>query len=159
MSVQPGNRVPEAELRVMTPDGVKPISTTEYFSGRKVVLFSVPGAFTPTCSARHLPGYVDNADAILAKGVDAIACLAVNDAHVMHAWGKSANADQIDMLADGNGDFARLLGLEQDSRPWGMGYRSKRFSMVVDDGVITDLLVEQPGEFRVSSAEHILTIL
>jgi peroxiredoxin len=135
------------------------MSTAELFGGKKVVLFSVPGAFTPTCSAKHLPGFVERADEILGKGVDTIACMAVNDVFVMHAWGKSAKADRIQMLADGNGEFTRALGLELDATKFGMGQRSQRFALVADDGVVSDLFVEAPGEFRVSSAEHVLSKL
>jgi peroxiredoxin len=135
------------------------MSTAELFGGKKVVLFSVPGAFTPTCSAKHLPGFVERADEILGKGVDTIACMAVNDVFVMNAWGKSAKADRILMLADGNGEFARALGLELDASGFGMGQRSQRFALIADDGVVSDLFVESPGEFRVSSAEHVLSRL
>jgi peroxiredoxin len=135
------------------------MSTGELFGGKKVVLFSVPGAFTPTCSAKHLPGFVERAEEILGKGVDTIACMAVNDVFVMHAWGKSARADRILMLADGNGEFTRALGLELDATGYGMGQRSQRFALVADDGVVSDLFIESPGEFRVSSAEHVLSKL
>jgi peroxiredoxin len=135
------------------------MTTGELFGGKKVVLFSVPGAFTPTCSAKHLPGFVERADEILGKGVDTIACMAVNDVFVMHAWGKSAKADRILMLADGNGEFTRALGLELDATGFGMGQRSQRFALVADDGVVSDLFVESPGEFRVSSAEYVLAKL
>ncbi|MGD8929952.1 MAG: peroxiredoxin, partial [Lysobacterales bacterium] len=128
-------------------------------SGKKVVLFSVPGAFTPTCSARHLPGFVERAEEILGRGVDTIACMAVNDVFVMDAWGKSAGADRILMLADGNGEFTRSLGLELDATGFGMGQRSQRFALIAEDGVITGLFVEAPGEFKVSSAEHVLSNL
>lgn len=159
MSIQTGDRIPEVTLTTMTDSGPSPISTSELFGGKKVVLFSVPGAFTPTCSAKHLPGFVDNAEDILAKGVDTIACMAVNDVFVMSAWGKSANAKRLLMLADGNGEFTRALGLELDATAFGMGQRSQRFALVADDGVVTDLFVEAPGEFRVSSAEHVLANL
>ena len=159
MTIRIGDRIPSAVLSQMSEQSPQPISTTEYFAGRKVVLFSVPGAFTPTCSAYHLPGFVEHADEFSAKDVDAIACVAVNDVFVMHAWGKSANADGIDMLADGNGDFAVALGLEMDGSAFGMGKRSQRFALVADDGIVTQLLVEAPGEFRVSSAESVLATL
>ena len=159
MSIQTGDRIPEVTLTTMTDSGPSPISATELFRGKKVVLFSVPGAFTPTCSAKHLPGFVDNAEDIFAKGVDTIACMAVNDVFVMSAWGKSANAKRLLMLADGNGEFTRALGLELDATAFGMGQRSQRFALVADDGVVTDLFVEAPGEFRVSSAEHVLANL
>lgn len=159
MSIQTGDRIPEVTLTTMTDSGPSPINTSELFGGKKVVLFSVPGAFTPTCSAKHLPGFVDHAEAILAKGVDTIACMAVNDVFVMNAWGKSANAERLLMVADGNGEFAQALGLELDATAFGMGQRSQRFALVADDGVVTGLFVEAPGEFRVSSAEHILANL
>ena len=156
MSIQTGDRIPAAEIRIMTDDGTRILETQKYFKGRNVVMFSLPGAFTPTCSAKHLPGYIQLADELLAKGVDVIACMSVNDAFVMDAWGKSAGADQIDMLADGNGDFAGALGLEVDSTAFGMGMRSQRFSLLAENGVIEKLFVEDNGEFRVSSAEHML---
>lgn len=156
MSIQEGQRIPEAELRIMAEEGTERISTRDYFAGRKVVLFSVPGAFTPTCSAKHLPGFVKRASDIFERGVDAIGCVSVNDVFVMDAWGKSAGAGRIDMLADGNGEFAAALGLEQDFTEHGMGLRSQRFALIADDGIVTRLFVEAPGEFRVSSAEHVL---
>lgn len=160
MTIQVGDKIPSATLTTMTADGPGPVSTDDYFAGRKVVLFSVPGAFTPTCSAKHLPGFVDHADDILGKGVDEIACMSVNDVFVMAAWGKSAAvADKVTMLADGNGEFAKALGLEMDASGFGMGTRSKRFSMIVEDGKVTDLNIEEPGAFQVSSAEHALTQL
>ena len=143
----------------MTENGPQPILTGDYFAGRKVVLFAVPGAFTPTCSAYHLPGFVEFAAAIRGKGVDAIGCMSVNDVFVMHAWGKSAGAEGIDMLADGNGEFTRALGLQLDGTAFGMGQRSQRFALVAEDGVVTQLMVEAPGEFRVSSAESVLAVL
>lgn len=157
--IEVGNRIPEATLTTMRENGPASLSTEELFGGKKVVLFSVPGAFTPTCSARHLPGFVEQAGQLHAKGVDTIACVAVNDVFVMNAWGKSANADHILMLADGNADFAKLLGLEMDASAFGMGMRSQRFALVADDGVVTRLFVEAPGEFKVSSAEHVLSNL
>ncbi len=159
MTIQAGDRIPEATLSVMTSEGPAPLPTSELFGGKRVVLFSVPGAFTPTCSAKHLPGFVEHADEILAKGVDQIACMAVNDVFVMNAWGKSANAESISMVADGNGEFARALGLELDASGFGMGQRSQRFALIADDGVVTKLFVEAPGEFRVSAAEHVLSEL
>lgn len=159
MTIKTGDRIPEATLTTMTESGPGPVSTSHIFHDKRVVLFSVPGAFTPTCSARHLPGFVDHAGEILAKGVDTIACMAVNDVFVMHAWGKSANAGRIMMLADGNGDFARALGLELDATAFGMGQRSQRFALIAEDGIVTHLFVEEPGEFRVSSAEHLLSKL
>ena len=157
--IEVGNRIPEATLTTMRENGPASLSTEELFGGKKVVLFSVPGAFTPTCSARHLPGFVEQAGQLHAKGVDTIACVAVNDVFVMNAWGKSANADHILMLADGNADFAKLLGLEMDASAFGMGMRSQRFALVADNGVVTRLFVEAPGEFKVSSAEHVLSNL
>jgi peroxiredoxin len=141
----------------MGASGPEPVSTDDLFKGKKVVLFSVPGAFTPTCSAKHLPGFINNADQLKAKGVDTIACMAVNDVFVMKAWGESAKAaGKVEMLADGNGDYARALGLELDASKFGMGQRGKRFSVIVDNGVVTALNVEPPGEFGVSSAEAAL---
>jgi peroxiredoxin len=152
--IEVGNRVPEGTFKVMTGSGPAPLTTGELFAGKKVVFFSVPGAFTPTCSNKHLPGYVRNAEGIKAKGIDTIACMAVNDVFVMDAWGKAQGADgKVLMLADGNAEFTKALGLELDASKSGMGIRSKRFSMVVDDGVVKELHVEAPGEFKVSSAE------
>ncbi|HEY5776295.1 MAG TPA: peroxiredoxin [Xanthomonadales bacterium] len=159
MTIRIGDSIPAVMLSQMAESGPQPLKTTDYFAGRKVVLFSVPGAFTPTCSAYHLPGFVELADEIYAKGVDAIGCMSVNDVFVMHAWGKSANATGIDMLADGNGEFARALGLELDGTAFGMGQRSQRFALVAEDGIVTQLMVEAPGEFRVSSAESVLAAL
>lgn len=157
-AVKPGDKVPSATIRMMGADG-RPAATTtdDYFKGKKVVMFAVPGAFTPTCSAKHLPSFVEKASEIKAKGVDAIACIAVNDAFVMDAWGKSSNADgKVDMLSDGNGEFAKAMGLELDATGGGLGHRCQRFAMVVEDGKITQLNVEEPGAFEVSSAEHVL---
>jgi peroxiredoxin len=135
----------------------QPLKTDEFFAGKKVVVFALPGAFTPTCSAKHLPGFVQKADDIRHKGVDAIACVSVNDAFVMGAWGEQQGAgDKVMMLADGNGEFTRALGLEMDASKFGMGKRSQRFSMLIDNGVVTQLNVEEPGAFSVSSAEHII---
>jgi len=160
MTIAVGDKLPEATLVEMTSDGSAPRTTSEIFGGRKVALFSVPGAFTPTCSAKHLPGFIEQSEAIKAKGVDEIVCLAVNDAFVMGAWGKGQNADgKVSMLADGNCDFSKALGLEMDGTAFGMGMRGKRFSMIVDDGVVTVLNVEGPGEFKVSSADHMMTQL
>jgi len=159
MSIRVGDRIPTGTLSIMSDSGPEPLSSNELFGDRKVVLFAVPGAFTPTCSAKHLPGFVEHAEAILARGVDVIACMAVNDVFVMHAWGQSAGADRILMLADGNGDFTRALGLELDATAFGMGRRSQRFALIVEDGTVTDLFVEGPGEFRVSSADHVLSKL
>ena len=162
MTISKGDRIPEATLMRMGAEGPEPVKASEYFAGRKVALFAVPGAFTPTCSAKHLPGFVDHADALKAKGVDAIACVSVNDVFVMDAWGKSvggksAGVDgKVDMLADGNGAFAEALGLEMDASSFGMGQRSQRYSMIVEDGTVAEVNVEGPGEFRVSSADYML---
>jgi glutaredoxin/glutathione-dependent peroxiredoxin len=154
MSIQVGDRLPEATFTTMTADGPKPLTTADVFAGKKVVLFSVPGAFTPTCSKLHLPGYVKQADDLKTKGVATIACLSVNDVFVMDAWAKSQGADdKVLMLADGNGDFAKKIGLEFDGTKFGMGMRSQRFSLIADDGVVTTLNVEAPGKFDVSSCE------
>ncbi|GAA4812331.1 peroxiredoxin [Sphingosinicella ginsenosidimutans] len=160
MTIQVGERIPDMTLIKATADGPQPIETGEFFGGRKVALFSVPGAFTPTCSARHLPGFVDKANELKAKGVDEIACTAVNDAFVLQAWAKSAGAEgKVTMLADGNGDFARALGLTMDGSKFGMGQRGSRWSAIVDDGVVSELNVEEPGAFSVSSAEFLLNQL
>ena len=159
MTVQVGDRIPEATLTTMG-DGIQALTTQELFAGKKVVLFAVPGAFTPTCSAQHLPGFVEHAAEFKAKGVDTVACVSVNDVFVMGAWGDvQGTGDDVLMLADGNGDFTRALGLEMDATGFGMGQRSQRFALVADDGVITGLHVEAPGEFRVSSAESVLATL
>ena len=159
MTIQIGDRIPEFTLTTMGEKGPVPIATNEIFSARKVVLFSVPGAFTPTCSARHLPGFITHAEDFFAAGINTIACIAVNDVFVMDAWGKSADAENILMLADGNGDFALELGLELDATAFGMGQRSQRFALVAEDGTVKKLYVEGPGEFRVSSAEYVLARL
>ncbi|MGZ8363679.1 MAG: redoxin family protein [Caulobacteraceae bacterium] len=157
MSIQPGDRIPEATLTVVTDEGPRPTPAAEFFGGKRVALFAVPGAFTPTCSARHLPGFKDKAADLKAKGVDTIACLSVNDAFVMKAWAKDQGiTDEGVMLADGSGDFAKALGLDADFGKFGMGLRAQRFAMVVNDGVVERLDVEAPGEFRVSSAEYML---
>ena len=157
MTIQVGDRIPETNLVKATADGPQPVSSTDYFAGRRVALFSVPGAFTPTCSARHLPGFVDKADELRAKGVDEIACTAVNDAFVLQAWKDSAGAEgKVTMLADGNGDLARALGLTMDGSKFGLGQRGQRFSMVVNDGVVESLNVEEPGAFAVSSADYMI---
>lgn len=157
MTIQAGDKLPESTLVKMTENGPEQVKSGDYFAGRKVALFSVPGAFTPTCSAKHLPGFVDKAADLKAKGIDEIACTAVNDAFVMGAWSKSANAaDSVTMLADGNGALVDALGLTMDGTAFGMGKRGQRFSMIVNDGVVEQLFVEAPGEFRVSSAEHML---
>lgn len=157
MTIQIGDRVPTTSLVKVTPDGPEQVESDAFFAGRKVALFSVPGAFTPTCSAKHLPGFVEQADALKAKGVDEIACTAVNDAFVMKAWGQASGVDgQVTMLADGNAAFVEALGLTMDGSKFGMGTRGQRFSMLVNDGVVEQLNVEAPGEFRVSTAEHLL---
>ena len=157
MTIQEGDKIPDATLMHMTDSGPAKISTQELFGGKKVALFAVPGAFTPTCSAQHLPGFVDNADAIKAKGVDTIACLAVNDAFVMGAWGKDRNVgDKVLMLADGNGELTGKLGVDLDATGFGLGSRSQRYSMIGNDGVVTKLNVEAAGAFEASKAEVIL---
>lgn len=157
MSISVGDKVPSVALKTKTADGVQEVTADQLFGGKKVVLFAVPGAFTPTCSAKHLPGFVGKAGDLKAKGVDTIACLAVNDAFVMDAWGKDQKVgDSVMMLADGNADFTKALGLEMDGSGYGMGTRSKRYAMVVEDGTVKDLFVEEPGQFEVSSAEHVL---
>ena len=160
MPISKGDRVPHAQLTLMTEQGPSPVDAAELMADGITVLFAVPGAFTPTCSAQHLPGFVEHADEIKNKGADRIICMAVNDVFVMDAWGKSAGVgDKIIMAADGNGDFAKALELEMDGHAFGMGQRSQRFAMIVDDGEIADIMVEDPGEFRVSSAEHVLSKL
>ncbi|MEY2882850.1 MAG: hypothetical protein RL490_574 [Pseudomonadota bacterium] len=160
MTIKVGDTIPEAVLVKATDAGPAPITTAELFGGRTVALFSVPGAFTPTCSAKHLPGFVINAETIKQHGVDEIVCLSVNDAFVMGAWGKSADAgDKVTMVADGSAAFTTLLGLTMDATKFGMGIRGQRFSMLVKDGVVTHLNVEDPGAFAVSSAEHLMSQL
>ncbi len=158
MTIQVGDKIPEGMFTVMGAEGPTGLSTADLFVGKKVVLFAVPGAFTPTCSAAHLPGFVVHVDDIKAKGVDTVACMSVNDVFVMHAWGQSANAEHIQMLADGNGTFTEALGLVLDGSGFGMGSRSKRFAMVVDDGVVTLLNVDEAA-LEGSSAEAILAAL
>jgi peroxiredoxin len=157
MTIAVGQKIPSASLRQMTPEGPKEITSDELFKGKKVAVFGLPGAFTPTCSAKHLPGYVDKAADLKTKGVDRIACISVNDAFVMDAWGKSQNVgDKVMMLADGNADFVKALGLDNDFSKNGMGVRSKRFSMLVEDGVVKQLNVEPQGAFEISSADYML---
>ena len=157
MTINVGDALPEATFMTMGADGPEPTTTADVFGGKRVALFAVPGAFTPTCSAKHLPGFLDRADDLIAKGIDAIACTSVNDVFVMSAWGKESGvSDQMQMLADGNGAFAKAIGLELDASGFGMGSRSQRYSMVVNDGVVEALNVEQGGEFRVSSADYML---
>ncbi|WP_091734929.1 peroxiredoxin [Phenylobacterium immobile] len=157
MSIQVGDKLPEVTLIEATTEGPKPVTTAEFFGGKTVALFAVPGAFTPTCSAKHLPGFKQNAGAIRDKGVDAIACVSVNDAFVMRAWAEDqAVGDDVVMLADGSGVFAKAVGLEMDGSKFGMGTRSQRYSMIVKDGVVTSLNIEEPGQFSASSAETLL---
>ena len=160
MTIKVGDTVPSATLMKMTDAGPVPVTTAELFGGRTVALFSVPGAFTPTCSAKHLPGYIENAAAMRAKGVDEIVGISVNDAFVMGAWGKAAGVgDNVTLLADGNADFVEALGLAFDGARFGMGKRGQRFSMLVKDNVVTELNIEEPGAFKVSSAEHLMAQL
>jgi len=160
MSISVGEKMPAGQFAVMGESGPEQLSTDDLFAGKKVVLVSVPGAFTPTCSKGHLPGYVNQADELTAQGIDCIACMAVNDVFVMDAWGKDrAVGDKVRMLADGNGDYARALGLELDASGFGMGQRGQRFAIVVEDGTATHVAVEAPGEFDVSKAEAILASL
>jgi len=160
MAIKVGDKVPAAKLQIKTKDGVQTKTTDELFKGKKVVLFALPGAFTPTCSAKHLPGFVNNHQALKAKGIDSIACLSVNDAFVMDAWGKDQNVEgKVLMLADGNGEFTKAVGLAMDATGYGMGTRSQRYAMVIDDGVVKTLNVEAPGAFEVSSAESVLKAL
>lgn len=157
MTIKAGDRIPDGKLKLMGKDGPMNVEATELLGQGRVVLFSVPGAFTPTCSAKHLPGFVEKAAALQAKGVSKLVCLAVNDVFVMSAWGKSAGVgDAIVMAADGNGDYSRALGLEMDARGFGMGMRGKRFALVIENGVVKQVHVEEPGEFKVSSADYIL---
>jgi peroxiredoxin len=156
MTIQVGDKLPEAKFRVMTAEGPQVKTTDDIFKGKKVALFAVPGAYTPTCSARHLPSFVDKAEELKAKGIDEIACTSVNDAFVMGAWNQAQGSQDITMIADGNGLFAQAVGLEMDASKFGMGQRSQRYSMVVNDGVVEQLNVEAPGEYRTSSAEHML---
>lgn len=157
MAIKAGDRMPAGSFKSIGKDGMQEVTTDALFKGKTVVLFSVPGAFTPTCDAKHLPGFVQQAEAFRAKGVDTVACMAVNDAFVMNAWGKASNvADKVLMLADGNGDYSRALGLELDARGFGMGQRGQRFAIVVKDGVATHVNVEAPGKFEVSAADYVL---
>jgi len=156
MTIQVGERLPDLPLSVAGPDGPQPTTSGEYFKGKRVALFAVPGAFTPTCSARHLPSYVEKAQELKAQGIDEIACISVNDPFVMAAWNERDGSDDITMLADGNGAFTDAVGLTMDGSKFGMGQRSQRYSMIVDDGVVEQLNVEAPGEYRVSSAEYLI---
>ncbi len=160
MTIQVGDHIPNVTLMKATSEGPQPVDTESFFAGRKVAIFSVPGAFTPTCSARHLPGFVEKADELRAKGVDEVACVSVNDAFVMGAWGQQAGAEgKVTMLADGNGELAEAVGLTMDGSKFGMGRRGQRWSAIVDDGVVRELNVEEPGAFSVSSAEFLLNQL
>jgi peroxiredoxin len=156
MTIAIGERLPDVPLAIATADGPQPTTSTEYFAGKRVALFAVPGAFTPTCSARHLPSYVEKAQELKGQGIDEIACISVNDPFVMAAWNKADGSEDITMLADGNGAFADATGLDMDGSKFGMGKRSQRYSMIVDDGVVEQLNVEAPGEYRASSAEYML---
>lgn len=156
MQISVGDKLPEVTMVKATAEGPQQVSSSEYFAGKKVALFSVPGAFTPTCSAKHLPGFVEKAEDLKSKGVDEIVGTAVNDAFVMQAWNEDAGSKDITMLADGNAEFVEAIGLTMDAQGYGMGKRGQRFSMVVEDGTVTQLNVEEPGDFKVSSAEHML---
>ncbi len=157
MSIQIGDRIAHAQLTVAGEQGPSPVDAAELLGHGRVVLFAVPGAFTPTCSAQHLPSYLEHFDALKARGVDSIVCTAVNDIFVLSAWAKHSGIEkQIVMAADGNGEFARALGLELDAQAFGMGSRSQRYALIIQDGVVQDVLVEGPGEYRVSSAEYVL---
>jgi glutaredoxin/glutathione-dependent peroxiredoxin len=160
MAIKVGDKIPSVKLKTMTKDGMKEMTTDEIFGSGKTVLFALPGAFTPTCSAKHLPGFVGKAADIRGKGVDKIACLSVNDAFVMNAWGKEQNVgENVLMLADGNADFTKAVGLDMDGTGFGMGLRSKRYAMVVENGVVKHLAVEAPGQFEVSSADAVIKAL
>ena len=156
MAINVGDRLPSVPLTLATPDGPQPTTSDEFFKGKRVALFAVPGAFTPTCSVRHLPSYVDKAGELKAKGIDEIVGTSVNDAFVMSAWNQHQGSEELKMLADGNGEFAKAVGLTMDGSKFGMGERSQRYSMVVNDGVVEQLNVEAPGEYQASSAEHML---
>jgi peroxiredoxin len=156
MTIETGDRLPDVPLTIATPDGPKPTTSGEFFAGKRVALFAVPGAFTPTCSARHLPSYVDKASELKGKGIDEIACISVNDPFVMAAWGQRDGSQDITMLADGNGEFAEAIGLTMDASKFGLGTRSQRYSMIVNDGIVEQLNVEGPGEYKASSAETML---
>ena len=159
MTIAKGDTIPDVQLVKATADGPEKVSSRDYFAGKKVALFAVPGAYTPTCSAKHLPGFVNKAEDLMAQGVDEIACTSVNDAFVMGQWNSDVGSEHITMLADGNGEFAEALGLMADMSGYGMGKRSQRYSMIVDDGVVSEINVEEPGDFKVSTAEHLLTLI
>ncbi len=156
MAISKGDKLPTATFTTMGEDGPMPVDTDAIFKGKKVVLFAVPGAYTPTCSARHLPGFVEKSEAFAEHGVDTVACTSVNDVFVMDAWGRDQGAKDVLMLADGNGLFAEEIGLTMDASGFGMGMRSQRYAMIVNDGVVEDVFVEGPGEFKVSSADYVL---
>ena len=156
MTIKVGDAIPDIQLSLATPEGPIPVKTGEFFKGKRVALFAVPGAYTPTCSAKHLPSFVEKAGDLKAKGIDEIVGTSVNDAFVMGAWNKDQGSEEITMLADGNGEFAKALGLEMDASPYGMGKRSQRYSMIVNDGVVEQVNVEAPGEYTASSAETML---
>ena len=156
MTISVGDKLPDVKLVKAGENGPEAVQSSDYFKGKRVALFSVPGAFTPTCSAKHLPGYVEKAEDLKAKGIDEIACTAVNDPFVMGAWGKASGSADVTMLADGNGDFAEALGLTMDGSGFGLGKRGQRFSMVVNDGVVEQLHVEAPGDFKVSAADYMV---
>lgn len=157
--IKTGDRIPSVTMRQVTDSGVQEVNTADFFKGKRVALFAVPGAFTSTCSAKHLPSYVKNADSLRGKGVDAIVCTAVNDPAVMRAWAQAQKAEAVTMLSDGNGDFARALGVEADMSKHGMGHRSRRYSMLVENGVVKQLNLEEPGAFGISGGDHMLTQL
>ncbi|MDT0575185.1 peroxiredoxin [Croceicoccus sp. F390] len=156
MPINKGDAIPDVKLVKATADGPVPVQSRDYFAGKKIALFSVPGAFTPTCSAKHLPGFAEKADDIKGKGVDEIVCTAVNDAFVLEAWNERDGSGDVTMLADGNGEFAQALDLVMDGSGFGLGQRGQRWSMIVDDGTVTQINVEKPGDFSVSSADHLL---
>ena len=156
MTIAVGDKLPDVKIVKATAEGPEAVQSSDYFKGKRVALFSVPGAFTPTCSAKHLPGFVEKAADLKAKGIDEIACTAVNDPFVMKAWGAASGSSDVTMLADGNGEFAMAVGLTMDGSGFGLGTRGQRFSMVVNDGVVEQLFVEAPGDFKVSSAEHMI---
>lgn len=156
--IKTGDRIPAVNVKEITESGAQDVNATDFFKGKRVALFAVPGAFTPTCSAKHLPSFVQNAAALRSKGIDAIACISVNDAAVMRAWAQAQNAvGAVTMLADGNGDFARAVGLDADMSKYGMGHRSRRYSMLVEDGVVKQLNIEEPGAFGISGGDHMLS--
>ena len=159
MAIKEGDKLPEATMHIMSDGRPQAVTTADLFAGKKVVAFAVPGAFTPGCSQVHLPGYVVNADKLKAKGVDSIVCISVNDAFVMGSWGQAQNAEELNMVGDGNGDFTRALGLEMDGSGFGLGTRSQRYAMIVNDGTVTKLAVEAPGKIEASTAEAMLEAL